>query len=214
MIVPGLLIAILSRELGLNIQSKWARAVLAILGVKISVADENIGSYGNPPYVFVVQNQTSLLEGFVTACCLPAPANPIINIEYALVPFLGWMKWILGGIVVLRGNHSQSIRAMEKAERKLRDGENIYLSIEGGRSRDGQLGEYKKGAAVIAINTGATLVPFYYRGMRERLPFGEWRVLPGVVDLVFCEAVPVKGLTYEDRDAVVEKLRTLAKGRL
>ena len=88
------------------------------------------------------------------------------------------------------------------------------ISIEGRRSPDGALQPYKKGAAVMAIESGATIIPVVLRGTRERLPYGAWRVRPGTIEVDYLEAIETKGLTYEDRDELVARLRALAEAEL
>lgn len=46
------------------------------------------------------------------------------------------------------------------------------------------------------------------------MPHGEWRVRPGHVAVHLLKAIPARGLSYEDRSAVLERLRALAEHEL
>jgi len=48
--------------------------------------------------------------------------------------------------------------------------ENVGLYPEGGVSRDGTLGEFRRGAALLAYKTGRPILPCAILGTREALP--------------------------------------------
>src|SRR5437868_2642396 len=93
----------------------------------------------------------------------------------------------------------------------MEENRSCYISIEGKRSFDGSLSDYKKGCAVLAISTAATIVPIIFHGAREVLPHGEWRVRPGKIQMILCEKISTVGLNYEDRNSLTSKLRTIAE---
>lgn len=189
----------------------WARHVF---GVKVDVVDHNAGAYDDrAPVVFLQLNQTSLSETFVTTAALPPASLIFMNIEFAALPFIGWVLVSQGSVVVVRQWHAQARRAVDRAVDALRRGARFYMSIEGRRSPDGALGPYKKGAAVLAIRSGARIVPMVFHGARDVLPFGEWRVRPGRVRVELLPAIETEGLSYEDRHALVERLRELAQSQ-
>lgn len=138
----------------------------------------------------------------------------VINIEFALVPFVGQMVVVLGATVIVRQWPAQAKRALEGAVRRLRRGQCYGISLEGRRSRDGHLSRYRKGAVVMAIEGQADIVPFYIVGARESWPYGAWVPRPGRVRAVFLRPIQVAGTTYQDRDDLVEKLRDVAEDAL
>jgi 1-acyl-sn-glycerol-3-phosphate acyltransferase len=90
----------------------------------------------------------------------------------------------------------------------------FWPSIEGARSLDGDLLPYKKGPIVLALRGQATIIPMVIRGARAIMPRGEWRLRPGHIEIHLLQSIPTRGLTYDDRDAVLERLRTLAEHAL
>ena len=46
----------------------------------------------------------------------------------------------------------------------------MWVAPEGTRSHDGRLGDFKKGGFVLAIQTGALILPIGIRGSRDILP--------------------------------------------
>ena len=213
LLIPALLLGPVSHRASAALMEAWCAWARRVFGLRLEVKDHNAGRYGAPPYLFLQLNQTSLIETFLMHAALPRPFLVFMNIEYAALPFIGWVTLAQGSVVVVRQWSAQARRAVDRAVRALRRGESFYMSIEGRRSPDGRLGPYKKGAAVLAIQSGATLVPLVFRGAREALPPGEWRVRPQRVTIELLPAIETTGLRYEDRDALVERLRALAEAQ-
>lgn len=83
-------------------------------------------------------NQTSLSEVFVFPLLL-RPHYGIANIEYAIMPLVGWAMVPLRFIVIIRQWKGQAKRGIERAAERLARGERWVISIEGARSPDGAL---------------------------------------------------------------------------
>jgi 1-acyl-sn-glycerol-3-phosphate acyltransferase len=202
-----------SRRKAFDVIKAWSRTVFKWAHVELKVTDEHDGNWGPPPYVFVGLNQNSLADALVYVQVLPY-CRTIINIEFAAIPFMGWAFTLLGSVVIVRQWKKQAKRGIERALRLLKNGESIGISIEGRRSPDGSISPYKKGPAVLAIGAGATIVPFVVHGARSVYPPGTWRVRPGAIELEICEPIETRGLSYEDRDEVVEQLRAIAQEKI
>ena len=197
-----------------QLRKAWGQVLLRIFGVRLRVEDRNKGAYEQPPYLVVLMNQTSLLETLTTPVVAPIPVDGFINIEFALIPFLGWGVWLQGGIVVVRQWAAQAKRAAHKANQRLQRGNSFAISIEGRRSPTGALLPYKKGPVIMALTTGARIVPLYLLGARRLWPYGEWRVRPGEVTAVLGTPVSLEGRSLEERDIIVAELEALAREEL
>ena len=189
------------------------RFALRLFGVTVSVENRNPPDRELAGCVFVLLNQTSLLDGTLGSVTVPPPFRAVTNIEYALFPVIGWASAAFAWVVV-RQWPAQARRVFGKMGAFLDEGGNIYVSIEGQRSKDGGLCAYKKGPAVLAIRNRAPLIPVYINGARDCMPPGSWTVRPGHVRVCFLPEIGTEGLTYEDRDMVVERLRATAEREL
>jgi 1-acyl-sn-glycerol-3-phosphate acyltransferase len=67
---------------------------------------------------------------------------------------------------------------------------------------------------VLALKTGAPIVPIVFHGARERLPWRAVCVRPGRITARLCRAIHTRGLTYADRDAVIAQLAEVAQREL
>ena len=88
----------------------------------------------------------------------------------------------------------------------------LGLFPEGTRSRDGHLGQFKKGSFVLAIETQLPIVPIAVDG-GWRLS-GRGRIRPGELRIRVGKPISTAGKTAEDRDAVLKEVRTSVEGLL
>lgn len=93
----------------------------------------------------------------------------------------------------------------------LRDGGVVVIFPEGTRSRDGALGRFHRGAALLALRAGVPVVPVGISGLREVLPAGATLPHPG--HCAVCVGDPITaahGDTAETLTARIEsQVRTL-----
>ncbi|MES9946263.1 MAG: lysophospholipid acyltransferase family protein [Candidatus Thiodiazotropha sp.] len=191
--------------------STWFNGyALRTLGVKIEIEDDNGPDFKYKNCVLTLLNQTSLLDGAVGLLSLPRPLIGISNIEFALLPFYGWMIMI-HSFVIIRQWPSQAIRTVKRMESYLSKGGNVYISIEGRRSADRQILPYKKGPVVMALNTQGHIVPVFYEKVWDAMPYGSLRVRPTRVKVHLMKAINMKGRRYDERDMIVTELETLAR---
>ena len=113
----------------------------------------------------------------------------------------------VGQIPIDRTNLRDAFAAYDAAALAIRGGLSAIVFAEGTRSRDGSLREFKKGPFVLAIAAGAPVVPVLIQGTRDVLPPGGWWVHPGRVRVKLAPPVPTSGLSYENRDEVLGKVR-------
>jgi 1-acyl-sn-glycerol-3-phosphate acyltransferase len=184
--------------------------VLALFGISVELQFEGSPAQLDQGGVMVGLDQQSILDPTIGYAANDHRFLALWNIEYALIPFFGWVSWILGWVIV-RQWPEQAKRQLGKAANHARSGGLVYLSAEGQRSKDGHLCPYKKGPAVLAIQSQALIHPVYIHGSRDCLPYGEWRIRPGRVVVRHLDPIPTAGLTYADRDQLLARLRALGE---
>lgn len=90
-------------------------------------------------------------------------------------------------ILVDRG----SAEGFRRIRRNLDLGWNVLLYPEGTRSRSGALGRFQSGAALLARETGAAVVPLWVSGSTAVLPIGTRWPRPGTVDVTVGTALEI-----------------------
>ena len=183
----------------------WARMLLAIPGVRVSVEGlERVPKEGG--CVFAA-NHLSYMDTPLAIAHIPVEFRFLAKKSLFPVPFIGYHLKRAGHIPVARDDARASLRTMAEAARIVRErGVSILIFPEGGRS-PGPMEEFKDGAAYIAIKAGAPLVPVGVVGTREVLPMDSLLVRGGEVRLRIGEPIPTAGLTGHDHKRLTETLR-------
>ena len=106
---------------------------------------------------------------------------------------------------------------MDALTERFKEGEGFDLVIfpEGGIAPSDQLLPFKTGAFVLAIQTGTPVVPVAIHHARDVLPpHGRLAVRPGTVIVELLEPVDTTGLSFEDRGALRDRVRSAVDAAL
>ena len=161
----------------MNIIASWIlfftlNPLIRVFYIKSVKGEENI-----PKRNFIlVSNHQSFLDLVVNGCfCVPrrfrfiGQTDQYTGIEKFWRDFV---YFIAGTIGMDRTNAESKKIAMQRAAEYLKKGEIICIYPEGTRSRTGETGRGKKGAASLYLETGAPILPMALVGAFELLPPG------------------------------------------
>jgi len=120
--------------------------------------------------VLVVSNHRSVLDPPLVGGAAPRRLSFLAKAELFGIPLLGRLIHALGARPVRReGADAQALRT---ALATLQAGEALLVFPEGTRSETEELGEAKAGAGMLAVLSGAPVVPVYIAGTGQALPRG------------------------------------------
>lgn len=182
----------------------WARAALWAAGVKVVVRNPQYVQARGEPCVYV-SNHVSWFEIFALASILPR-YRFVAKKELASLPIFGRAVREVAGIFIDRQNRKAAFDAYDDAAEQIKRGIAVAVYPEGTRGRSYELRPFKKGPFVLAIAAQAPIIPVVSWGTREVQGKGDIAIHSGVCELTFLEPVPTKGLTYDDRDRLVEEV--------
>jgi 1-acyl-sn-glycerol-3-phosphate acyltransferase len=183
----------------------WARWVTRICGLQLEVQGAE-GVDCAHPCIFM-SNHQSALDIVVLIATIPTSFRFVAKRELAAIPVFGWAIALGGHIFIDRGDHLKAIESLKRAEDKIRQGAKVILFPEGTRSPSGELAEFKRGGFHLAIGAQVPIVPVSISGSKNRLPKKSLQVEPGKVKVVYGRAIPTEGVTVEDREQVMAKVR-------
>jgi 1-acyl-sn-glycerol-3-phosphate acyltransferase len=125
---------------------------------------ENVPREGG---ILIIANHTSYADPPIVGSCFPRPVNFMAKSELFFFP--------LGPII--RGTHAFPVKrgggereALRTAIRMLKEGRVLLIFPEGTRSPEGRLIDFEPGAAFVALNSGAHVVPVGLDGADRLLP--------------------------------------------
>lgn len=183
----------------------WAQMLLRICRVQVQVAGlERIAPEGS--YVFVANHQ-SYMDVPVVLANISTQFRFMANKYLFKIPFLGHHLKRAGHLPVDHSNPRESLRMMSEAARVIREqGISILIFPEGARSY-GELGEFKEGAAYVAIRAGVPVVPIRLEGLERILPRGSMFLKGGSVKMIVGEPISTVDYSLQERAALSRKMR-------
>jgi 1-acyl-sn-glycerol-3-phosphate acyltransferase len=181
------------------------RVALFLAGTRIVVEGRHL--LGDARNTVIVANHVSHLDPPVLLQALGVDFRAVAKKEVFYVPFFNSVLRFAGFIEVDRADRTQSTRAIARAVAALKAGSCFLIFPEGTRSRTGELGSFKKGGFVVAMDAGSRIVPVAVLGTRELMPRGGFRIRPGTVRIRVLDPVMAGSYSYADRDALVSEVR-------
>lgn len=184
----------------------WARGLLRAAGVEVRVDGLDRLAPGRS-YVFM-SNHQSHFDVLALLHALPFDLRAVAKRELARVPLFGWALASAGFIFIDRSDRERAIASLGRAQDILRQGRSILVFAEGTRSPDSRLLPFKKGGFMMALQTGAPVVPVAVSGSREVLPKHSFRVRPGVIRVRVQPPIETAGRGPQARDDLMAEVRS------
>ncbi len=187
------------------VQAFWSRSFCYLLFIPVTVDGlENIQP--GQSYVFV-SNHESMYDVFVIYGWLPVVFKWLMKAELRHVPFVGLACKAAGHIFVDRTHAKASAKSLAEVEKQLRDGVCTVIFPEGTRSKDGQLGRFKRGALQIALDLSLPIVPISLEGCYEVMSRDSKTVHRHPIHMHVGAPIAPSALPKDDPTAAVEIIR-------
>ena len=187
--------------------------ITRIVGAKLISPDspklENLG-----PAIYVT-NHTSALDIFISMAICPYGGCGVGKKEVVRIPFLGWVYWLSGHLLIDRGNRERAVASMNKLSKFVNDKKlSIWIWPEGTRSMDGKLIPFKKGFVHLALATGLPIVPVIFHGAHKVWPAKTIQFYPGEVRVEILEPIPTESWSKSTIDDHVTEVRKVMASAL
>ena len=150
------------------------KVLLNILGKFEVSGEENLPKKG--PFI-IAANHVSYADPVVAGVlCRVAPVRFMAKKELFENPKFGW--WFKACQCIPIERDSKSFKPLKEAIEKLKKGEIVGIFPEGTRSPDGELHDPGLGIGLLAVKSGAPIVPVFISGTEKALPKGSSKINP------------------------------------
>ncbi len=187
-----------------KIAKLWGKAILKLLGIKVSVNGfENL----DPSNSYIItSNHQSYFDIFVLLAYLNIKFGFIAKKSLFNIPFLGWSMKRLGYIPIDRENLRSALKSVKKSTELLKNKTSILIFPEGTRSLDGKLLSFKKGGLNMFLKQGnMTVLPVVIKGTINILSKKSLTVHPGkAVELHILK--PIDAAEKGGGNIIIEKI--------
>lgn len=186
--------------------ARWSRRLLEQADVRLDV--HGFDRIPTDETFVVMSNHRSLYDIPVLFQAFPRTLRMVTKTELFRVPVWGQAMRAAGFIEVDRKNRRRAIESLRAARATLDSGVNVWIAPEGTRSRTGELGRFKMGGFMLALETGRRIVPVTLRGTENILPADGALVRRGAqVRVDFGEPIDAASFGTERRDELIAHVR-------
>ena len=180
----------------------------AFMGVRLAgVRAQAVGLEKLDParnYIFM-SNHVSNIDPPLMLPLIPKRTSVMVKQELFKIPLLGKAMRMGSLVPVNRGNREAGIAAVRDARGVVRQGINMTIYVEGGRSFDGKLLPFKKGPFYLAEECQVAIVPVTISGTYDAMPKRRFSIKPGKVSVIFHD--PIEPQDFGTRECLMEKVR-------
>lgn len=195
------------------IHRNWAGLMLRVAGARLEV--EGLENLEPGRGQILVANHQSMLDIWALMAGVPVSLRFVAKAELSKIPVFARACRVAGHVFIDRGEATQARAAIRAAGERIRDeGLTLVLFPEGTRSLDGRVGRFRRGSFALAIESQAHLVPVAIDGTVRVFPKGAKTLRPGVVHIRIAPAIPLQGMTIDDRDPLMDRTHDAIVGLL
>lgn len=181
------------------------RAAGFLCGVKVLVQGKEKILPGKT-YVFLSNHQGNC-DAPVFLHVIPRDWKALIKQELMRLPVLSLVLKRAQFVPIERLNPKQAHVGIEQGAKLLSEGKSFLAFPEGTRSRDGSLGEFKKGVFIMAIKAQVPIIPITLLDSLKVQAPGEYRIRPGRIHVIIHDPIETKGMQLEDKNLLVRRVR-------
>ena len=158
-------------------------------------------------------NHTSSADAPAVVGAIPRRIAILLKRSLFDWPIVGQAFRLAHFIPVDRLHRDSAIESVDKATEAIREGQSFLIYPEGTRSPDGRLQSFKKGTAVMAIKSGAPVVPVACSNAHRIMKKRKLNIHPGRILVEFLDPVDPTRYSLDEREALVEEIHDrIARG--
>ncbi len=188
----------------------WCKATARGFGVRMWASGlENV----DPARSYIVAvNHRSHFDLLMLGPLLPVYLVAIYKKSLDYVPFIGQALVLSRSVGLKRNDRTDAKRRLGLVGHRIALGRSVLIFPEGTRSKGPTLDRFKKGAAVVALEQGAPVLPITILGTDAIYTPGKLMVNSGEVRIIIHPPVETRGRPMDDREALTAELEAIIGG--
>ena len=161
----------------------------------------------NKNYIFA-PNHSSFMDFPVLFVAVNKYLVFVAKKELERIPIFKSILSISGSIFVNRDNTNDAINSLDELKSDIKNTpRSVVVFPEGTRSNLNQLKSFKKGAAVLSINTGLPIIPVYIMGSFDWWNTKNFRKNSNKIVVNFGKPIITENKQYEDRKNITNSIK-------
>lgn len=185
----------------------WSRRLLAVAEIQLTVSGRE--NYDPSKSYLLMSNHASHFDVPVIFQAYKRPVRMVAKKELFAIPLFGSAMRAAGFPELDRKDRKKAIAALDAGTALFAQGISLWIAPEGTRSRDGEMGSFKKGGFVLALEHQLEILPVGLAGTHDVLVPGTVDVRKGVhVHAHFAAPIAPTAREYstEARDALMSRV--------
>jgi len=185
----------------------WSRitCIITLCPVKV-IGKELIDN--KKSYVFIANHQ-SAYDIFLVYGYLGQPIKWVMKQSLRKIPAVGYACEKCGFIFVDNSSPQAAAKAIQEAEKRLKNGASVFLFPEGSRTENGELGKFKKGAYQMALDLNLPIVPVTINGSFHVMPKDTFSITPHSMEMIIHEPIETSQYKTDNLREAAINMRTL-----
>ena len=207
--IPIVTVSLLSStgNLPFILSKVWAWIILKVTWVRLeSRGNDNIRE--GQSYI-IISNHQSHFDSLALVIKLGIQFRWIIKKELRKIPFFGFALYKSRNIFIDRSDRQKAVESIRDGMKRLPAGVSVMFFVEGTRSPDGKIHEFKKGGFATAVESGLPILPVTVNGSRKILPKKALVFNPGVIEVVVGKPVATENYTHDNLEELMDKTRNI-----
>lgn len=181
----------------------WSKFTIETIGIELEVSGlENIPK---ETCVFI-GNHSSILDIPILLYTVDRNLGFIAKKEMMKIPIIGYWLEKTKSVPLDRDNPRSAIKSINDGINNINEGCSMVIFPEGTRSKDGKVGEFKKGSLKLATKSKVPIVPVSIdrasRAFEDNRKF-----MPTRIKVVFGEKVDTNNLSKEEEKSLMANIR-------
>lgn len=153
-------------------------------------------------------NHVSIFDAYILTAILPTHTIAIEEKKNFSYPVYGWLHKLYGNIPIDRKNIMRSRHSFKIATDKLKNGQNMIIFPEGGRTINGKLKPFKSLLFLTAHQAGQAIMPIGMNGIYELNKKGSFWMKPSKITINFGKVIPAELVSEMDVEALKKEVRS------